>query len=42
MLVEKEEKVKSFKQPQEIIIFDPSNIERIFKEAIKDGTYGKA
>ena len=31
MLVENEEKVKSLTQQQEIIIFDPSTIERIFK-----------
>jgi hypothetical protein len=34
MLVENEEKVNSFREPQEIIIFDPSNIERLFKEAL--------
>ncbi len=34
LLVEKEEMVKSFTQPQEIIIFDASNIERIIKEAL--------
>jgi hypothetical protein len=39
MFVEKEEMVKSYLKQQEIIIFDPSNIERIFKEAIQDGTY---
>jgi len=33
MLVENEEKAKSVTEPEEIIIFDPSNIERIFKEA---------
>jgi len=33
MLVENEEKSKSVTEPEEIIIFDPSNIERIFKEA---------
>lgn len=42
LLVENEEMVKSYTQPQEIIIFDASNIERIFKEALQDGTYGKA
>jgi len=40
-LVENVEMVKSVIQPGEIFIFDPSNIDRIFKEAIKDGTYGK-
>jgi 3-oxoacyl-(acyl-carrier-protein) synthase len=34
MLVENEEKANSFTQPEEIIIFDPSNIERIFKEVL--------
>jgi len=34
MLVENEEMAKSFTEPEEIIIFDPSNIERIFKEVI--------
>jgi hypothetical protein len=34
MLVENEEKANSFTQPGEIIIFDPSNIERIFKEVL--------
>jgi hypothetical protein len=34
MLVEKEEKVKSYPEQKEIIIFDPSNIERIFKEVL--------
>jgi hypothetical protein len=34
LLVENEENVKSFTEPQEIIIFDPSNIERIFKEVL--------
>lgn len=34
MLVEKEENAKSFIEPEEIIIFDPSNIERIFKEVL--------
>jgi hypothetical protein len=34
MLVEAEEMVKSFTEPEEIIIFDPSNIERIFKEVL--------
>jgi hypothetical protein len=38
MLVENEEKAKSFIEPEEIIIFDPSTIERIFKEVLKDGT----
>ena len=33
MLVENDEKAKSYSEPEEIIIFDPSNIERIFKEA---------
>jgi hypothetical protein len=33
MLLENEEKAKSVTEPEEIIIFDPSNIERIFKEA---------
>jgi hypothetical protein len=32
MLVENEEKAKSFTRLGEIIIFDPSNIDRIFKE----------
>lgn len=34
MLVENEEKAKSFIEPEEIIIFDPSNINRIFKEVL--------
>jgi hypothetical protein len=34
LLVENEEKAKSLTETQEIIIFDPSNIERIFKEVI--------
>jgi len=34
MLVEKDEMVKSYTEPEEIIIFDPSNIERIFKEVL--------
>jgi hypothetical protein len=34
MLVGNEEKAKSYTEPEEIIIFDPSNIERIFKEVI--------
>jgi hypothetical protein len=43
MLVEKEEKAKSYIEPGEIIIFAPSNIERIFNEDLKDGrTYSKA
>jgi len=42
MLVENEEKAKTVSQPQEIIIFDPSNLERLFKEDKQDGTYGKA
>ena len=42
MLVENEEKAKTVSQPQEFIIFDPSNLERLFKEDKKDGTYGKA
>jgi hypothetical protein len=33
-LVENEDKAKSFTEPQELIIFDPSNIERIFKEVL--------
>jgi len=37
MLVENEEKAKSYSEQQEIIIFDPSNIERIFKEVLQDG-----
>ena len=41
-LVEDEEKVKSYLEPEEIIIFEPSNIERIFKEVLKDGTNRKA
>jgi hypothetical protein len=43
MLVENEEMAKSFKEPDEIIIFDPLNIERIFKEVLQDGRIdGKA
>jgi hypothetical protein len=42
MLVEKEEMAKSVSEPQELIIFDPSTIERIFKEDIQDGTHRKA
>jgi hypothetical protein len=42
VLVENEEKAKTVSQPQELIIFDPSNLERLFKEDLKDGTYGKA
>jgi hypothetical protein len=43
MLVENEEMAKSFTEPDEIIIFDPSNIDRIFKEVLQDGrTDGKA
>ncbi|MCU0370684.1 MAG: hypothetical protein MUC31_04670 [Bacteroidales bacterium] len=42
MLVENEENVKSLSEPQEIINFDPSTIERIYKEVLEDGTYGKA
>ena len=42
MLVESEEKAKSFTEPEEMIIFDPSTIERIFKEDLQDGTYRKA
>jgi hypothetical protein len=42
MLVENEEKAKSLTEPEEIIIFDPSTIERIFKEDLQDGTYRKA
>lgn len=42
MLVENDEKGKSVSQPEEIIIFDPSNIERILKEVLQDGTNGKA
>jgi len=34
MLIENEEMAKSFTEPEEIIIFDPSNIERIFKEVL--------
>lgn len=34
MLVENEEKTKSYSEPEEIIIFGPSNIERIFKEVL--------
>jgi hypothetical protein len=34
LLVENEENVKSYTEPQEIIIFAPSNIERIFKEVL--------
>jgi len=37
MLVENEEKAKSFIEPEEIIIFDPLNIERILKEVLQDG-----
>jgi hypothetical protein len=37
MLVENEEKAKTYIEPEEIIIFDPSNIERIFKEVSQDG-----
>ena len=33
MLVEKDEVINSYPEAREIIIFDPSNIERIFKEA---------
>ena len=35
MLVEKEDKSNSCAESMEIIIFDPSNIERIFKEALQ-------
>jgi hypothetical protein len=43
MLVENEEVVKSLSEPGENIIFDPSNIERIFKEVLQDGRIdGKA
>ena len=42
MLVENDEMVKSVSQAEEMIIFDPSNIERIFKEVLQDGTNGKA
>jgi hypothetical protein len=42
VLVENEEKAKTISQPQEMFIFDPSNLERIFKEDMQDGTYGKA
>jgi hypothetical protein len=42
MLVENMEPGKSSPEQQEIIIFDPLNIERIIKEVIQDGTYGKA
>jgi len=42
MLVENEEMAKTLSEPQEIIIFDPSTIERIFKEEIQDGTHRKA
>jgi hypothetical protein len=34
LLVEKEEMAKSYTEPGEIIIFDPSNTERIFKEVL--------
>jgi hypothetical protein len=37
MLVENEEMAKSLAEPEEIIIFDPINIERIFKEVLQDG-----
>jgi hypothetical protein len=37
MLVENRETAKSYIEPKEIIIFDPSNIERILKEDPKDG-----
>ena len=37
MLVENEEMVKSISGHRENIIFDPSNIERIFKEVYQDG-----
>jgi len=33
MLVEKDEVINSYPEAREIIIFDPSNIQRIFKEA---------
>jgi len=36
MLVENEEMAKSLPEPGENIIFDPSNIEQIFKEVFKD------
>jgi len=36
LLIEKEEKAKTYIEPEEIIIFDPSNIERIFKEVLQD------
>ncbi|MCK9400145.1 MAG: hypothetical protein M0Q51_09160 [Bacteroidales bacterium] len=43
MLIENEEMAKTYIEPEEIIIFDPSNIERIFKEVLLDGrTDGKA
>jgi hypothetical protein len=43
MLVENEEMAKSLPEPGENIIFDPSNIERIFKEVLQDArTDGKA
>jgi hypothetical protein len=43
MLVENEEVVNSLSEPGENIIFDPSNIERIFKEVLQDGRIdGKA
>lgn len=43
MLVEKDELANSLSEPGENIIFDPSNIERILKEVLKDGrTHGKA
>ncbi len=37
MLVENDEKAKSLSRHREILIFDPSNIERIFKENLLDG-----
>jgi hypothetical protein len=37
LLAENDEFAKSFTEPEEMIIFDPANIERIFKEEIPDG-----
>jgi len=39
MLLEREENVKRVSQAEELIIFDPLNIERIFKKVLQDGTY---
>lgn len=39
LLIENEEKANSFIEPQEMFIFGASNIERIFKEELQDGTY---